>query len=51
VTGLPPPTSYYGGKARLAGWIASAVATEVIWSNRPLTAQARLLDPTAGFSP
>jgi DNA adenine methylase len=23
VTGLPPPTNYYGGKARLAPWIAS----------------------------
>jgi site-specific DNA-adenine methylase len=21
VTGLPPPTNYYGGKARLAPWI------------------------------
>jgi hypothetical protein len=101
VSGLGPPTNYYGGKARLAGWIASllparrtyvepscgsaavlfakgpsptellndldgamvnffrllrerpagAVATEVLWSNRPLAHQARLLDPEAVCRP
>jgi DNA adenine methylase len=28
-----------------------AVATEVLWSNRPLAHQARLLDPAAGLRP
>ena len=101
MSGLGPPTNYYGGKARLAGWIASllpahrtyvepfcgsaavlfakrpspteilndldgavvnffrvlrerpagAVATEVLWSNRPLAHQARLLDPEAVCCP
>jgi hypothetical protein len=29
----------------------SAAATEVLWSNRPLAHQARLLDPKAVCSP
>jgi hypothetical protein len=36
VSGLGPPTNYYGGKARLVGWIASL---------------ARLLDPEAVCCP
>jgi hypothetical protein len=45
VSGLGPPTNYYGGKARLAGWIASLPA------HRPLAHQARLLEPEAGCCP
>jgi DNA adenine methylase len=37
MSGLPPPTNYYGGKARLAGWIASL-----------LPAHRTYLEPFAG---
>jgi hypothetical protein len=42
VSGLGPPTNYYGTKAHLAGWIASLLP-----AHRPLALQARLLDPEA----
>jgi hypothetical protein len=46
VSGLGPPTNYYGGKARLAGRIASLLP-----AHRPLAHQARLLDPEAVCCP
>jgi hypothetical protein len=39
----PPPSNGSGGHG--------AVATEVLWSNRPLPHQARLLEPEAVCRP